>query len=61
MLNVTSDKVVIQLLINIKYIFIVIETGLHFQNMPHSMSLVFCKNNVIDYQYMSEADTYNYI
>ena len=55
-LEVTDDKGVINLLINIKCIVILLYTRSTFQNNLHSTSLVFCKTNVIYPQCNTEAE-----
>ena len=59
-LEVTDDKGVIHLLINLKFILIVLEYGSPFQNVPHYTSLVFCETNVRDKQYKTKDDTVHY-
>ena len=60
-LEVTDDEVAICLLLNPKYIVIVVEPVSPVLNMPHSMILVFYETNVIYYQYNTEAATYHYL
>ena len=50
-LDVTDDKVLTHLLINISCIVIVVDLGFSFQNAPQSMILDFCKYNFIDVKY----------
>ena len=50
-LEVTDDEGSIQLLINIKYIVIVADTGSPIINTPHSTILSFCETNVIYFKY----------
>ena len=50
-LEVTDDEGSIQLLINIKYIVIVADTGYPIINTPHSTILSFCETNVIYLKY----------
>ena len=46
-LEVSYDKVLTQLVINIKFIMVVVlDTGFPFQHTPHSTSLVLCETNV---------------
>ena len=47
-LDVTDDKGVTHLLINLKFIAIVVEPGSSFQNTQHSTILVFCETNTLD-------------
>ena len=49
-LEISDDKGVIHLVINIKHIVKVVDTRFPFQNTPHSTKLVLCETNVRDYQ-----------
>ena len=49
-LEVTDDEREIHLLLNLKYIVIVVDPVSPIRNTPHSMSLLFYKTNVIYYQ-----------
>ena len=46
-LEVSDDKGVIHLVINLKNIVKVVYPSPPFQNKPHSTNFVFCENNVI--------------
>ena len=50
-LEVTDDKGLIQVPINIKCIVIVVEPRFPCQNTPHSTDLDFCETNFIDAKY----------
>ena len=50
-----DDKVIIHLLIHIKFAVIVVYPILPFINTPHYISLVLCQTKVIYYQYNLEA------
>ena len=60
-LDVSDDKGVIHLVINLKNIVKVVDTSSPFQNTPHSKNFVFCKNNVICSQYNTESTVYHYL
>ena len=47
-LEISDDKGVIHLVINLKHIVKVVDPILPFQNTPHSTKCVFCKTNVRD-------------
>ena len=49
-LEVSDDKGVIHLVINLKNIVKVVDPSPPFQNTPHSTKLVLCETNVRDYQ-----------
>ena len=59
--EVTYDEGEIYLLLNLKYIVIVVEPIYPIQNTPHSTSLVFCETIVKYYQKNKEADKYHYL
>ena len=60
-LEVSDDKIVIHLVINIKLIMKVVKPVFLFQNTPHSTNFVFCETNVRYSQYNTEADMYHYL
>ena len=61
LLEVSEDKGVIHLVINLKYIVKVVEAGFPFKNTPHSTNFVFCETNVRYYQYNTEAVVHHYL
>ena len=60
-MEVTDDKGVIHLLINLKCILILVDPITPFQNVPHSTIFVWFEINIRDYQYKIEADIDHYI
>ena len=60
-LEVTDDKGVINLLINIKCIVIVVDPGFPFQNTSHSTGLDFCETNIRDDKYKTDVATEHYL
>ena len=59
--EVTDDKGIFQLLMNIKRILIVVEHGYPIRNKPDSMNLVFFEINIRDTHKNKEAATYDYL
>ena len=57
-LEVTDDKGLIHLLINLKHLMTVLEPGFPYLNTPHSMKFIFCETSVIYSQQNTEATTY---
>ena len=60
-LEINDDKGVINLLINIKFIVILVNKSPSFQNTSFFISLVFCETNIRDYQHKIEAYTDHYL
>ena len=59
-LEVNGDEEAIHLLLNTKYIVIVVEPVSPIQNNQHSMSPVLCETIVVYYQHKIYAATHHY-
>ena len=60
-LEVSDDKIVIHLVINIKLIMKVVKPVFLFQNTSHSTNFVFYETNIRDSQYNTEEAVYHYL